>query len=252
MVHQTGILDLCDELLDMVLARMDAESRRRFRATSVRHRDAVDRGVRAAAVPYRRQLITRNGARGPYGSPRLVLRRWAGLHTLSLHRLGRVRVDWFAGLPGLRHLSLALCGGLGAAECAALARAECWPRLETLDISDNAIGDAGLLELAAAPAPRLSRLALRQDPADSVGALTSISSIAVAARDNWPGLRHLSLRGQWLLGARGLAAFEAAFPALESLDVSGCLSTNDLGAHLRALARTLPRLRTLYFENPSA
>ena len=244
----TTIDALAPELLDLIVERMAAADKRQFRRTCTRHRDAVDRAVRAAEVPDCRLSVAQRVG----GLLRLVLpfRRWPGLRTLGLQRLGRFRLEWLAGLGGLRHLNLAACGGLDLDDCAGLARSAFWERLKTLDVSFNGIGLAGLWELVQAPAPRLKRFALRESPGDLSLAPDGLKSALPALVQNWPGVVHVSLRGQWMLGGSGVCAFAAGFPGLLALDVSGCVEPERLGITLGCLADLLPRLESLRIENP--
>jgi hypothetical protein len=246
----TTIDDLSPELLELLAGHMDAASKKAFRRTCTRHRDAVDRAVCGAAVPECRLSVSlRAGALS-----RLVLpfRRWHGLRALSLQRLGRVNTDWLAGLRQLRHLNLCSCGGLSPDMCAALAKAPFWPALQTLDVSDNGIGLAGLWELGSAPAPALERFALRTTPDDPQVTLAprGLEFVLPLLVENWPALRHANLRGQWTLGGKGVRAFASAFPGLRALDVSACVEPERLGATLHSLSRLLPELEQLRVENP--
>lgn len=245
----TTIDALCPELLDLIVGGLDAPAKKQFRRTCTRHREAVDRAVRAAAVPECRLSVAQRVG----GLSRLVLpfRRWDGLRALSLARLGRFMPEWLAGLTQLRHLNLAACGGLDLDDCAALARSPFWERLESLDVSANGVGFAGLWELAQAPAPRLERFALRAERGDLVVLAPDGLKFALPALvENWPGLAHACLRGQWTLGEVGVRAFAAGFPGLRALDVSGCVEPERLGAALGRLALACPLLESLRIENP--
>lgn len=245
----TTIDALAPELLDLIVERMAAADKRQFRRTCTRHRDAVDRAVRAAEVPDCRLSVAQRVG----GLSRLVLpfRRWPALRSLGLQRLGRFRLDWVAGLGGLRHLNLAACGGLDLDDCAGLARSAFWARLETLDVSFNGIGFAGLWELAQAPAPRLARFALRASPGDPVSLAPDGLKFALPPlAENWPAVTHVSLRGQWTLGEAGVYAFAAGFPGLLALDVSGCVEPERLGVVLAWAGKLLPQLESLRIENP--
>lgn len=151
------------------------------------------------------------------------------VRSLVLHDLGDPAASRLArvALPSLRELVVAECG-LAAAGLAALLRFA--PAVEVLDVSKNAVGDAGVLAIAAANLAELAELAMSGCHIEVAGA-RSLSALR---------LRRLDLgcdrgaKAWWnRIGADGARAL-AQLPRIDVLVVAG----NAIGADgAEALAR---------------
>jgi len=165
---------------------------------------------------------------------------WLGELT-SLDLSGNILGRGCAGLRGiagehLRVLRLAAVG-LERAEAAALARF--WPRLVELDISNNAIGDAGLERFVTMKeAPALQTFTLHDCK------VTDDGLELLAARARCPRLRTLDLAGNEL-GAGLLPLLRSRFLSrIETLVLARCNVPREVVVAL-ANAELPPRLRRL-------
>jgi hypothetical protein len=163
--------------------------------------------------------------------PEIRSRGWPVLATAALPELRRLAIERCGTELGARNLpflldSLALpslvslglaAGALKQAGASAIARCTRLEGLEQLDLADNALGDAGVFELARARLPALRELDLANNGIHGAPSLGALASSPLA-----PGLEVLALAGNRFKteGARSLAG-SRRWTRLRRLDLSG-------------------------------
>ena len=142
---------------------------------------------------------------------------------------------------------------LWATSLQTIARSPVGPRLASLDVSGNRLGDEGARVLAGEPGfAGLTELVARNDEIQYVDSIHGDGATALARSETLTRLKHLDLRGHYIGDAGVARLVESPIAAgLESLDVSD----NEIGvvgeSAFEAIAgsRHLGALRYLYLDS---